>query len=148
MTNITEFEACPLQRGCVVQFGRNLQNLEFSSFPVGLGRMFLQPRSNFFKISIPHFTENNFLQSQQSFEKVIGQNYTSICFCYVGLFDCLFVCIHTRHVCLYSYDFCCICFVSFGFRTEHCAVKLAHFKLEFIIVVIIYFSLCCIIGSK
>ena len=57
MTNITEFEACPLQRGYVVKFGINLQNFDFSSFPVDVGRMFLHLCLSFIKISITHFTK-------------------------------------------------------------------------------------------
>jgi len=42
MSHITNFGSCPLQRGYVAKFGRNLQNLDSSSFPVDIGRMFLR----------------------------------------------------------------------------------------------------------
>jgi hypothetical protein len=107
MTSYIESEACPILRGYVVKSGKKLQNLDLSSFPVDVFRMFVR---NHFQISlglqgvtsqkIVFFSHSrDQLKYQLSLEKVICQNSTSICF-YVGLFVCVIVC-----VCL----FVCVC---------------------------------------
>jgi hypothetical protein len=99
ITSNTEFEACPILKSYVVKSDKNLQNLDLSSFPVDVVRTFLRNRLQissglqrvisqkraFFSHS------HDQLKYQLSFEKVICQNYTSICFCYVGLFVCVCV---------------------------------------------------------